>query len=446
MRNPRSLTRSIPWGAVVALMTGTPSLATEAKPDLAAPPVELEAKHFVPDELIVGGGYKLDPMAVNDGFVNTYTLSTDWGEIKAVGDYRLRARIQEVQALRKLDEMSRAGVFGDALKDGVLAPVRGAGNLITSPVKTTTGAVRGVGRWIGNVARSATSDDPHQEGALSSAAGWAATKRGFALELGVDPNTDWEPLEKALVSVGRAAFAGGITASVGMGMATEGTAAELPVLVLSLTDDMNQLLLDNPPELLTGINRKKLEEIGVDEDVTEAFLRNYNYTPMEKTLLVDALARMAGAKGREKFVVHATGAPDKDVARYMQQRAEMMANFHAKVAKTDIVDIANEPWQLTPDGRVVGLFPLDFVLWTAEARDIVQEANRDIAKLSEVKSREIWLEGRASKDSRQALDAEGWLVKERVGQITGKPLQSGDSAEPAVVSPGARGAARAIPN
>ena len=61
------------------------------------------------------------PDAVNDGYVTTYTLETEWGELKAVSDYRLRARIQEAKALKTLDEMSRAGVFGDALVEGVLA-------------------------------------------------------------------------------------------------------------------------------------------------------------------------------------------------------------------------------------------------------------------------------------------------------------------------------------
>ncbi len=61
------------------------------------------------------------PDAVNDGYVTTYTLETEWGELKSVSDYPLRARIQEAKALKTLDEMSRAGVFGDALVEGVLA-------------------------------------------------------------------------------------------------------------------------------------------------------------------------------------------------------------------------------------------------------------------------------------------------------------------------------------
>ena len=229
------------------------------------PPLELEAAQLVPANLMTGQGFKVEPPVTNDGYTNTYTLTTDWGEAEAVSDYRLRVRVQEVAALLALDSMSRAGVFGDSLKNGVLAPVDGAVALVTSPVETTTGAVKGVGRWFSNVADSVASDDPHQEGALSAAAGWAATKRSFAVELGVDPYTDWEPLQEALVSVGRAAFAGGITASVAMGVATQDTALEYPVLALSLTKDMNQLLIDNPPEALRKINKKTLLAMDIDE-------------------------------------------------------------------------------------------------------------------------------------------------------------------------------------
>ena len=97
--------------------------ALSADDAFVTPPIELEAAKFVPADLMTGNTYRVRPTAVNDGFVNSYTLETQWGELKAVSDYRLRARIQETQALKALDEMSRAGIFGDALLDGALAPV-----------------------------------------------------------------------------------------------------------------------------------------------------------------------------------------------------------------------------------------------------------------------------------------------------------------------------------
>ncbi len=176
---------------------------------MVATPLQLEAAQFVSGELMSGPNHQVQPIAFSDGFVTSYTLSTEWGDVPAAGNYRLRVRIQEANALNALDEMSRAGVFGDSLLEGAMAPVDGAVALVTDPVNTVSDAAEGVGTWFGNIANSITSDDPNQEGALSAAVGWAATKRSFAVEMGVDPYTDWEPLQEALSSVGQAAFAGG---------------------------------------------------------------------------------------------------------------------------------------------------------------------------------------------------------------------------------------------
>jgi hypothetical protein len=431
--------------AVLLMVAASPILAAEQKPPFVQPPLQMEAAQLVPMELMAGEAYKVAPQATNDGYVNTYTLNTDWGEVTAVSDYRLRARIQEVHALKALDEMSRAGVFGDSLRNGALAPIEGLVNLVKSPIETTKGAVKGVGRWFGNIAKSVSSDDPHQEGALSTATGWAGTKRAFAVELGVDPYTDWQPLSDALASVGRAAFAGGITARVAMGAATRDTALQYPVMGLGLSKSMNQVLKDNPPERITEINRNEMAKLDLGAEAIDGFLRNHNYTPMEKLQFVDALKRMKGAKGIDTLVLQAGTAPDREIARFMQQRAMMMANFHTKIAPADMVALTKQSVQRTADGRLVGVYPLDYVAWTADLDVVIREMTEDAAALAGVKTKEIWLEGSASPDVRQAMEALGWTVKERVGLLTGEPLQAVKDSGAIVVSPVARGAGAVVP-
>ncbi len=412
------------FGLVMAVwLSGVaPILASDAteKTNYIKPPLRLKAALVVPEGKMEGKGYKITPEAVNDGYSNIYTLESEFGEVKAVSDYQLARQIQEIRALIILDEMSRAGVFGDAMKEGVMAPVHGAKALVTEPIETTKGAVKGVGRWLGNIGRAVSSDDPYQEGGVSAAVGWAGTKRAFALELGVDPYTDWEPLQEGLTSVARAAFAGGITVGVAMGALTEGTLVGTIITVNSLTKEMNDILLDNPPEGLTKINREKLVNMGISENVADPFLRNYNYTPMEKSLLVEALRLMEGSKGRELFVAQATAAPDKVIARFHQQMAEMMLNYHKKVMAVDMVKIENDVWLMNREGVLVGVFPIDYLAWTAETSKIAAT----IESNPKAKERELWLEGSASPDSKRALTARGWKIKERVALLTGKPLQS----------------------
>ncbi len=398
--------------------------AAEKTPTYEKPPLKLNAALILPDGKMEGKGYKVHKMAFNDGFSNTYTLETEVGNVDAVSDYQLARQIQEVRALLILDEMSRAGVFGEGMKNGLMAPLKAGKALITDPVNTTTGAIKGVGRWMGNIGRAITSDDAYQEGGVSAAVGWAGAKRAYALKLGVDPYTDWEPLQKGLTSVARAAFAGGITVGVAMGKLTEGTTVGTVTTVLSLTGDMNKILLDNPPEGLTKINREKLVRIDIPEEIIDPFLANYNYTPMEKTLLVESLKRMDGAQGRYIFLSEAASAPDREVARYMQQRAEMMANYHTKTMATDIVKIDKTLGQINRKGTLLGIVPIDYLAWTTGASRIAASAE----KSPQAKQREIWLEGSASPASNKALTARGWKVKERVGLLTGDPLQNQTAA------------------
>ena len=222
----------------------------------------------------------------------------------------------------------------------------------------------------------------------------------------------------------RAAFAGGITVGVAMGAVTDGTTAGAVIEVVSLTGEMNAVLLDNPPEGLTKINREKLIGMGIAEKVVDPFLKNYNYTPMEKSLLVESLRRMEGAKGRDLFIAEATAAPDRVIARYMQQRAEMMANYHTKTMATDIIKIETYTWQVNRKGTLMGIFPIDFLAWTQETSQILAGVEKD----PRAKKREIWLEGSASPETNKAITARGWTIKERVGLVTGKALQDQTAA------------------
>ena len=382
-------------------------------------PMRINASLVVDDKLMAGDNYSINSVAINDGYSNTYSLQTEAGEVNVVSDYQLARKIREIQALQVLEEMSRAGVFGDAMKEGVMAPFHGAKALVTSPIQTTKGVVKGVGRWMGNIGRAVTSDDPYQEGGVSAAVGWAGTKRAFALELGVDPYTDWEPLKAGLSSVARAAFAGGITVGMAMGAVTEGTTAGTAISVTSLSAEMNDILRDNPPEALTKLNREKLKGMGISEKIIDPFLLNYNYSPMEKTLLVEALNRMGAAKGRELFIAQAAAAPDQVVARYMQQTAEMMANYYTTVEAADIVKVDTYVWLLNRKGTLVGALPIDYLAWTKEAAAIARGVEKD----SRAKTRELWLEGSVSPQGLKALTSGGWKVKERVALLTGDALQ-----------------------
>ena len=92
-----------------------------------------------------------DRLTLRTGFQNTYTMKTDYGVLTVTSTDELRARIQEVKATRALEKLERSEEFKDAAKGAVTGMVEGGKALVTSPVDTTKSAVKGMGRWLGNV-------------------------------------------------------------------------------------------------------------------------------------------------------------------------------------------------------------------------------------------------------------------------------------------------------
>jgi len=301
-------------------------------------------------------------------------MKTDYGVITPSSTDELRARIQEVKATRALEKLERSDEFKDAVKGAVTGMVEGGKALVTSPIDTTKSAVKGIGRWLGNVGRSITSDDPHQDNVLKTALGYDAAKRADAIEMGVDPYTDFEPFQDRLGEVARAATAGGLVTSVAIDVGTEGTLAGTVTTVTSLAS-MKDILKDNPPATLAKINKEKLQAMGIKAYQADALLKNYNYTPAEMTLIVEALKRMGDIEGREIFVAFATAAPDRQIARFMQHYAEMLADYITTVETGSLVDISGETWFVSGAGSLVGVFPLDYLAWTEEAAESTRIAS-----------------------------------------------------------------------
>ena len=96
-------------------------------------PVLLKAGDELPKDILKGENYQVGGEVRNDGLINIYQLTTDYGPLTAESTAELMERITELRALTAMEELERTGVFGDALVAGVKAPVRGVVDRVTSP-------------------------------------------------------------------------------------------------------------------------------------------------------------------------------------------------------------------------------------------------------------------------------------------------------------------------
>lgn len=389
--------------------------AAESK-DYVHPPVTLKARDVFPQDLLQGENYKVDDKATNDGLSNTYNLKTDYGPLTVESTAELLIRVTELNALVVMKEMDRKEVFGDALTEGAKGTVKGVVEFVKSPIEKGGDLIEGTGQFLSNLGGSIFSDDPDQDNVIKVALGYDAAKRKFAFEFGIDPYTDYKPVVDQLGKIARAAVAGGLAPKAALSAVDHKAARALQISGTAY--GMMQLVRDNPPGKLKELNRGKLEKMGLDGSLIDAFLDNYRYNPQEKTLLVGELESMAWVKGIDVFISNANLATNKTVALAYRIRAQMMAGYHAKVAPAE--SIRNIDGVLTlqlKNGAMVLLAPVDYVVWTKRLADKVDSFEKTISQMTDVSGKELWITGKFDKAARASFESKGWKVKDSAGTL-----------------------------
>jgi hypothetical protein len=380
-------------------------------PEFQKVPITLKASEQLPKNVLTGPNYRIEANVKNDGFINTYRLTTDYGPLKVEGTSLLMERTNELKALSHMEEVEQTDTFAEALKKGATAPLRTAKGLVTHPVDTVSGIASGVGSWFEDIGNAITSDDPHQEGALSAAIGYAAAKRKFAYEYGINPYTRYEPVQDKLNKMARAAVVGGLTPKVAFGLIKKPVGTVLQVT--GTADTMRQLVRDKSPAELDEINGEKLKAMGVEDSLAKDFLKNPYFDPQEETLLIGELEAMKNVKDRNNFIKMAAVAPDYKIARYLRERAQMTAIYNEKVAPVErIVAVQGVPLLHRKDGVIVVLAPLDYVAWTQKLWLKESKGSGTFNQLPGFSGKEVWITGAFDPVARKALEIEGWKVKE----------------------------------
>ncbi len=406
--------------AGLVLPAGATAPAPAAQPAQPAPfqptPIRLKASAILPPALLKGSNYKISEIVQNDGAINTYQFETANGFFFVESNAALLERINELRALAKMEQIERSGVFKDSLVSGVKAPVKLAGDLVTSPIKTVGNVVKGTGSFFSNVGRSIFSSDPHQDNVVKVALGYDATKRKFAFEFLINPYSSFEPVVDRLGEISQASVAGGILPRVAM--AAIGGPVGTTLGLSSTARSMKLLVRDTPPGKLREINLKKLQAMGVPDNICNAFLDNYNYDPETATILVGELDTMKGVKGRKFFVAAASLASSPTRALLFRVTARMMADYHRLVAPAEFMGmISGLPFLTNRAGTLVLPLPVDYIFWTQPVAAKLQFIDNGITKLGGIRGKTLWLGGRIEKRAGIEFARRGWKLVQNVNPL-----------------------------
>ena len=172
--------------------------------------------------------------------------------------------------------------------------------------------------------------------------------------------------------------------------------------------------VQTPPSELRKANRQKLLDMGVSADVTDLFLGNPVYSPVQQTRFVGALARMDGTADRGNFVKFAVLARTAPVAFFRARQAEMYARAHARQGRIErFVPVGTNAAARSGNGSVLFCLPVDYLAWTEANANLAAALDRQVSGMQDVRGKEIRLAGGVSPTARKALEGMGWTVHDR---------------------------------
>jgi hypothetical protein len=227
--------------------------------------------------------------------------------------------------------------------------------------------------------------------------------------------TSFPPVRERLNEIAWAGVAGNLTLSAAFG-AISGPASGV-LRGTKMAEGMRKLLRDNTPAELKKINQSKLARMGVSASIAELFLEHPKFSPTQKTILVDALSRVP-ADNRGNFIQRAILVQDENMAYFMRRWAEMIAAYHQRVARVSRIDrLGRMPVARRSDGVIVATLPIDHLAWSETIARRHATNMKSITSMPGVAGGEIWIEGTISKQARDVLEAQKWVVHDNAGKV-----------------------------
>lgn len=370
-------------------------------------PPTLDASTILRPEFASGPLFRVSDRVPTYAGHNQYTIESEYGTFSADGNTLLMQRIREISAIAELRRVSRTDQYKDALKAAAESPVALAKNLVTNPVKTVTGVPKGLWKVMNRAGQSVKElgekreRNPYEDGAGKDVIGFSKAKRELAADLGVDPYSSNETLQKELNGIGWAAFAGKMT--VNLALAPVGGGAGAVISGINLSDSATKALRDTSPNDLRRNHLAKLLDMGIARDEVVTFLNNTAFSPTHATLFVEAVEQLRGVDGMASIVQLASEATDEADALFFQRTAQLLARVNRQTPLASLTDYNGFPVALARDGTLVVAIEWDYAAWTENAAAFIRAIKEARSGGKPIEKHHIVLTGVASQKTRDEL-------------------------------------------
>ena len=396
----------------------------------------LPSAELLPGFALVGPGYRIGETAEVVDYFGQYELRSDVGGLTADGAEVLRLRVHELAAVRALDRVSTAKVFGDAVVRGVERPVTAVRQVADEPKETMSGVPAGVGRFLKRTARNirdialdvndAARDamdkdevepsDENQPGNSERAQkiaksatlryiGYNKARRAIARQVNADPYSTNPLLDERLDRLAWASWSGEKLAGLGVGM-IGGIVGQ----ALGYARDAYELVWELPPEDLKRRNLNVLADLGIrGKTARDLIRRSKAFTLTQQTEFVELLRLPLFAPARRALFEQALLAEREVHARFLINALRMLLGSERRDAPgaTAIV-IGASPALVRHDGSHVIALPVDYLSWSPEIAEFAWR--EDLIGRHNL----LLVTGSLSPRTLDAFSQAGWSVRQRM--------------------------------
>jgi hypothetical protein len=96
--------------------------------------ITLSASAILADNVRSGSNYRISDEMISVGFMNYYTIKSDFGVFNASSDEQLLIRIREIEAIAELKSLRKTDVFTQAVWESAQKPIVAIQKVIEQPV------------------------------------------------------------------------------------------------------------------------------------------------------------------------------------------------------------------------------------------------------------------------------------------------------------------------
>ena len=167
---------------------------------------------------VSGPNYTVKPTVRSDGVMRIFEVDTSYGKFSFDGVEFTKLRLHELEAAAAIEKMSQSEAFGQAFGRAALGPLKFGADLLTKPADTVERSLSGIGNMLDRVGAGLSNTRADRDNVMESLLGVSDTQRKLAVELDVDPYTDFPPLAERLKQMAGAMAGGGLPVRAGLAL------------------------------------------------------------------------------------------------------------------------------------------------------------------------------------------------------------------------------------